>query len=431
MVHRFAVYPYYGCEKSIIKMFSQRYLYNVDWLGVTMRLRGDIQPIRGYVWQEYTATNVWAKRRVLYTDDGDKVLTLLSEPRSPQIKADLGLCEIANEWLYHGIGFDGILGVLSKSQLWDFVGISRLDLCCDFSPTPSQKQIILGLASGEYYVGSKQNGSGFWSTNSNPKLARTWLGAPIPHCQSWGHKTSEIKWKLYYKTKELYDAGGGKFLTKPYIADAWRIHGLDESNVWRLEVSMKHLNNYAVYGQQIDLDYIRDFGDELFVRMYNQRFKVKLNEGHKDRSNDKEVSFLDMPKLVRAFERLEPSSHRERNGRITLLRHLVNSLDDEQVLFDKYSRDAVFNHIYSILERDNLHGYFSAMTGMVFEEFVASKDEAAQGMMPALLSRQQKNYDIKPNLDADVAQIPIPIVSHFVDSRKVDTQFSLQFHLEK
>ena len=408
-------------------MFEQRCLYNVDWLGVTMRLRGDIQPIRGYVWQEYSATNVWAKRRILYTDEGDKVLTLLSEPRSPQIKANIGLCEIGNEWLYHGIGFDGVLKLLSQSQLWDFVGISRLDLCCDFCPTPAQKMIILGLASGEYYVGSKQNGSGFWSTNTNEKLSPMWRGNPIPHCQSWGHKTSEIKWKLYYKTKELYDAGGGKFLTKTYIADRWRIHGLDESNVWRLEVSMKHLNNYSVYGEQIDLNYIRNFGSELFVRMYNQRFKVKLNEGHKDRSNDKVVTFLDMPKLVRAFERSEPKSHRERNGRITLLRHLVESLKDEQVLFDRVSRNAVFEHIFSILERDNLHAYFTSMTGMVFEEYIAVKDEEAKGMMPKLLSRQIKNFDIKPNLAADVPSANV-FEPHFeLPKKEISPQISIPF----
>ena len=381
---------------------EQKILCSCDWLGLSLRLSGEVKPIEGYVWREYSATNVWNKRRILYTDDGDKVLTLLNEPRSAIIAKNAALLEIENEWLYHGGGYWRILDTLRSSVFFEVIGISRLDLCVDFVPTKSQSATIDNLYNGKYYVVGKRNGSNFWSRNKNPKLQADWLNREIPHNQSWGHKTSAIKWKLYYKSKELLDAMGGKFYDKPYIVDMWRINGLDTSNVWRLEVSLKHLNDYSIYGHPITLDWLEDNQLELFCQMYNQRFQIRKNQGHLDRSNDDEVEFLPIPKIMQTFQRNDPKSHRQHNGRITLLRHLVQSLDDEQVLLDAVSRNAVFDHIASILNRDNLHNYFLAITGQWFDEWVATKDEQAAGSQVCDIPKPLANDDIQPNENADV-----------------------------
>lgn len=354
------------------------------------------------MWREYSATNVWNKRRILYTEDGDKVLTLLNDPRSAIIAKNAALLEIENEWLYHGGGYWRILDTLRSSVFFEVIGISRLDLCVDFVPTKSQSATIDNLYNGKYYVVGKRNGSNFWSRNKNPKLQADWLNREIPHNQSWGHKTSAIKWKLYYKSKELLDAMGGKFYDKPYIVDMWRINGLDTSNVWRLEVSMKHLNDYSIYGHPISLEWLESNQLELFCQMYNQRFQIRKNQGHIDRSNDDEVEFLPIPSIVKTFQRNDPKSNRQHNGRITLLRHLVQSLDDEQVLLDSVSRNAVFEHISSILNRDNLHNYFLAITGQWFDEWVASKDEEAAGTQVCDIPKPQTNADILPNENADI-----------------------------
>ena len=381
---------------------EQKILCSCDWLGLSLRLSGEVKPIEGHVWREYSATNVWNKRRILYTEDGDKVLTLLNEPRSAIIAKNAALLEIENEWLYHGGGYWRILDTLRSSVFFEVIGISRLDLCVDFVPTKSQSATIDNLYNGKYYVVGKRNGSNFWSRNKNPKLQADWLNREIPHNQSWGHKTSAIKWKLYYKSKELLDAMGGKFYDKPYIVDMWRINGLDTSNVWRLEVSLKHLNDYSIYGHPITLDWLEDNQLELFCQMYNQRFQIRKNQGHLDRSNDDEVEFLPIPKIMQTFQRNDPKSHRQHNGRITLLRHLVQSLDDEQVLLDAVSRNAVFDHIASILNRDNLHNYFLAITGQWFDEWVATKDEQAAGAQVCDIPKPLANDDIKPNENADV-----------------------------
>ena len=347
----------------------QTYLSFIDWLGLSLRLNSDPIDITGYQWREYTPTNVWGKRRVLWTNEGDRVLTLLSEPRSRIISSNAALLEVENEWLYHGLGPDGILDVLLRSCFFEILGISRLDLAVDFVPTEFQAQVIEGLASGEYYIGGKQNGSGFWSVPHNEKLNPVWNGRRIPHSTSWGHKTSAIKWKLYYKTKELLDAGGGQFMEKPYIVDHWRMNEFDISNVWRLEVSMHHLNDYKIYGNRIDLQELIDHRVDLFVSMYNSRFQVRKNEGHKDKSNDTAITFLGLPEGWRNVDRAEPKKMAEHSGRITLLRHLVKSLEDEHVLLDATTRRDVLEHIQKVIRRDRLDNYFRAMVGKWYEEW--------------------------------------------------------------
>lgn len=379
----------------------QELLLNCDWLGLSLHIAGEPKPVEGYVWREYSATNVWNKRRVLWTENGDRVLTLLSEPRSAIISNSAALCEIENEWLYHGGGHSRILDVLEKSVFFNITGISRLDLAVDFCPTEAQKEVIFGLADGEYYIGGKSNRVPWWAKVQNDKLHPMWNGKNIPYDQSWGHKTTDIKWKLYYKTKELLDAGGGKFMMKPYIVDQWRLHGMDIRNVWRVEVSLKKCNNYLLYGNRLDLGQIEANFEELFRQLYQSRFQVKINEGHKDRTNDKKITFLPIDKIFYTLQKRETENERQHNGRITLMRHLVQSLDDEQVLLDRVSRENVYNHIYQIIERDNLNNYFQVMTGDYFEEWVAKKDLQAAGSEVVNIEKPIMNADIKPNPKAE------------------------------
>lgn len=398
---------------------SQQLVLNPDWLAITMRITGEIRPIAGHVWREYPMTNVWAKRRILWSEEGDKVLTLLSEPRSSSINSKIALCEIENEWLYHGGGYHRILQTLKQGLLFEVVGLSRLDLAVDFTPTAAQKDIIIGLATGEYYAKGKENRVPWWGKFSDEKLSPMWKGFSVPYDQSWGHKTSAIKWKLYYKSKELLDAGGGTFFTKPYIVDQWRLHGMDVSNVWRVEVSMKQLNNYQIYGHPINLDYLDNNMEELFIQMYDSRFKIRLNEGHKDKTNDKEVTFLPLPKVAYTFSRRETKSHREHYGRITLLRHLVQSMDDEHILLDPPTRNAVFTHMRSLIERDNLQNYFYEMTGSFLDEFIDAKVRDADGKELIMPQKPNYNGDIKPNLNADQFDPETQVRYHQLIAEKV------------
>lgn len=343
---------------------AQSLLLNVDWLALSVRFR--VKEWRGldprYSFVDYDGTNVWHKRRIVYNQYAEKVATILYEPISKIIDARAGLIEIANEWLYHGKSPGDIIVELQGWRPFDMVGLSRLDLAVDYNPTKRQRGVAARIATGQYSVCGKRNDSQFCSVNKSDFLADWVQGQRICHCQSWGHKTTSVKWKHYYKTKELLDDCGGKMLAKPYIVDCWREAGLDIRDVWRLEVSLKHCNQLYFRGEPITYETLHQHPVELFKALYTERFLVRANEGHKDRSNDRVVPFLPVG-ANHGIRVAPPAATNTRNGRITLLRHLMQSLDTEEVLLDDASREDVLQHVVSIVERDGLQNYFKVCAG--------------------------------------------------------------------
>lgn len=362
--------------------------------------------VDGYAVQECSPTKVWGQRRIVYNDRGQKVFTLLSEPRSAGfLRKDAGLLEVANEWLYHGLGLSGVLMLAERFQQMVFIGFSRLDLCCDFCPDEAQRAVIMGLADGSMYVVGKRNGSGFWSINTATYLHQSWLRKQIKHQQSWGHKTTAVKWKLYYKTKELYDAGGGKFPEKPYIFDCWRQAKFDLSNVWRLEVSIKHANEYMTAAGDFTVQNVLERMDDLMSDIYNSRFIVRRNQHHRDKSNDEYVPFLTPSQFVGGFRRQHPKSLAINDAHITLLRRLVQSCEEPTVYCDVVVRDATLSTISTIITADGLQRYFHRMMGKSYdawEQDVRCRLAAMQhaGAAPAIRgSIGAKSADIKPNVE--------------------------------
>lgn len=353
---------------------QQDILASCDWYAVSVMLEHEPTAApAGHQWIDYDGgTNVWKKRKVLLNERGDKVATFLYSPKSTTINKDAGLIEIANEWLYHGIGAVGIQRRIHKVCPFRVTGISRLDLCLDFVPTAEQYEIISGLSSGKYYVSGKRNRTQFCSVSSPDWMPMQYRGVEIPHCQSWGHKTSDVKWKLYYKSKELRDAVGGGWFGKPYIVDRWREVNFDENNVWRLEVSIKHCNKLMWNGNVVNESCLLE--DDVFILrdLYTQRFIVRRNEGHKDKSNDSQIEFLPLTGFrnrIRCKQYDDVTEDERHVGRISLLRRLVNAMDAEEVRYDAVSRDAVITHVRSIVKRDGLQRYFAAMVGKTLEEW--------------------------------------------------------------
>lgn len=416
----------------------------VDWLGLSLQLSSMPVDIPDHQWRQYSATKVWSERWILYTDEGDKVLTLLFKPRACKedggrgfLAANAALLEIENQWLYHGGGVDRILDLLAQSCWYHITGVSRVDLCADFCPTYAQRDVIMGLSTKSMYVVKKQNRTEFCSVNHSEKLHPMWRELSIPHQQSWGHKTSDIKWKLYYKTKELWDDGGGKFMVKPYIVDQWRIHGLDITNVWRLEVSIKHGNGFIFGGKPLSLATVRESRSLLYKSLYMDLFKIRLNEHHKDKSNDTEVHFLDIEKVNHHMINRPPRGMREHYGRISLLRSLVKSLNDEHVLLDRESRNDVLDHIGKIIRRDGLMNYFYGMVGMWFEEFRDDTEKFAcqrWAVRDALAESSHREKGVSTDAERSY-NIPhpekyytIPMNTHF-DDDKTDAEAEYYRHL--
>lgn len=333
-------------------------------MGVSIRLLDDVKRApREFVWEAFEGgTNVWGKRRVLYNQYGERVLTLLSSPKTSMIDSQAALVEISNEWLYHGIGVDGCLRLLKRCVPFDVTGLSRLDMCCDFVPSSGLAKVIFGLGYGSNYVSGKRCGSGFWSINTDDWMPKMWRGRRIPHCISWGHKTSDVKWKLYYKSKELLDATKGRGFDKPYIVDMWRECGLDVYNVWRLEVSIRHANKLTYNGDILDYNTWYKNTLDLYKSLYVNRFKIRRNEKHADKSNDRIIPFLPIDTASVVKCRVYDGDG-TRSPRLTLLRNLVKSVEEPEVYLDAPTCQEVVDMVQGIVKRDRLERYFEAMTG--------------------------------------------------------------------
>lgn len=365
-------------------------IQSTDWFALSIVLDDDLpkeNPV-GHTWVVYEhGTPVWAYRAALFNEYGEKVLTLLAKPKSTSfLNPRSALVEIANEWLYHGIGVGKALDLLYLCCPFNIVGLSRLDLCMDFQPTPAQAEIIKGLATKKYYVTGKQNDVEFCSTPRADWVPPVWRGW-CPHQLSWGHKTTQVKWKLYYKSKELRDNGQGWF-DKPYIVDGWRHYGLDENNVWRLEVSMKDCNSLLKNGDVVN--YQRWATDEMsiFTSMYCGRFVIRENQGHKDKTNDKIVPFLPISTTSR-IRCKKYESDNARSARIGLLRSLVKYGACEEVYMDNNASRQLCEHVESIVMNDNLEKYFESMTGKTLGQWSKEMVELREGKV--LLDRQLVN----------------------------------------
>lgn len=342
---------------------------SVDWMGLTLQLLSPVGSApEGHRWAYYSATNVWSSRWCLFNEFGEKVFTLLFQPRQSIIKSNRALLEIANEWLYHGLGISGCLRLLEQCCSFGVLGISRADLACDFVPTPSQADVIRGLYTQQYYVAGKRNGNGWWSQQSTKGCNEMWSGW-CPHDMNWGHKTSDVKWKLYYKTKELRDAAGGLGFDKPYIVDRWREFGLDSSNVWRLEVSIKHGNSFDFLGKKLDFDQFMHNIVDLYKSLYTSRFQVRENQGHRDRTNDRQIDFLPIGGLRDAFKVHRDEHDVAHNSCLTLLRHLVTDLQTEQVLLNDQVRESALEMLEKLLEVNQLRRLFHTIVGDSFESW--------------------------------------------------------------
>lgn len=363
-------------------MAVQPLLLNVDWLALSVRfVVKDFGTLdAGHFYVDMDGTNVWRKRRIIFNQYAEKVATVLYEPKSKIIDGRAALIEIANEWLYHGMSPTSIISMIDGWRHFVVMGLSRVDICVDFNPTDNQRSVIEGLSTGTMYVGGKRSGSSFWSQVKCALLADIYQGKKICHCQSWGHKTTQVKWKLYYKTKELADAFGGKMYAKPYILDCWQDAGLDRRDVWRLEVSLKNCNQLTFRGQPVTYDVVHRWPRELFMALYTERFGIRKNEGHADRTNDTYVEFLPVGNCS-GVRCAKAKGTNQRNGRIKLLRHLLTSLEDEEVLLDAPTRAQVIGHIGELVCRDGLQNYFKGMTGYTLDAFRGITEQRAAELM--------------------------------------------------
>ena len=120
---------------------------------------------------------------------------------------------------------------------YQFVSISRIDICADFNQfkTMSAEELIAGFAAKKYrHVGQGVGALYFNHGILTDKMTKKRAYGVNYTGLSFGTHGSDFRTYLYNKSFELLTQGD-----KPWIRDRWRNVGLDVQNVWRLEVSIK------------------------------------------------------------------------------------------------------------------------------------------------------------------------------------------------
>lgn len=239
----------------IVSYTNEVYCVNVDWLQFSVHLGNSTPEIlcpEGYRLELCQGNNIFEYRALVFTEGGQKVLTLLWHPYSSVLPQNLMTCQVSNEWLYlNGLGIKWAWELLQEIVECTFNAIGRVDICIDFQGTPARTAFLAHLNSNHYYVQGKKEGSTWWHTLAS--------GAKQLHCLTWGSPTSEIKVKVYHKSREQGIMEGDKDkASKPYIVTEWESAGLDITNVWRLEFSLSGVGQLRWNGQPITFDNLTD-----------------------------------------------------------------------------------------------------------------------------------------------------------------------------
>lgn len=268
------------------------YLVSCDWLSVSVRLTplADYTQERmpsGYlVRQKGYGTKQWQHIAEVYEADETPVGTLAWLPRRAGISPLAGIFKVDNQVLYEQGAWDRICAALIALGL-KFVGISRLDLACDFNEFFNGLQaqtLINGYLSGDYvkvglnkayafiepgthtttksddefsvydripnYEGTKQRERDEkFIAERNAEIADSGLPLldfkqavklrkPKPaevQSLTFGKASNPVQVILYNKSKELREVK-----MKRYIVECWKRAGLDLSrSVWRVEMRLR------------------------------------------------------------------------------------------------------------------------------------------------------------------------------------------------
>lgn len=348
---------------------------NCDWLAFSLRMvLTTAEQLEGIslncptdytLIHQQTGTNQFKKRAILYNASGDKVLTLLWSPHSKIIAPNTLFVELANRWLYSNLN---PLPLLEQIHSYTFGSLSRFDIATDFNPTEQQEALIAMLTAGTAYVQGKREGSLFHDYKQGKTVERQ------PRQLAWGNPQTNIKWKLYNKTKEIteIDEHGRRWCNKPYIRDCWQLNGLDiGKDVWRLECSINSASTHQWRGEKLDFSIYDPLQYTLlFYDLMATRFVIRKNEGHENKRYDKILPFLNSPTEEHyRLRRLDPQSEQHHTDHAATLRNLIKQLERPETQCNKRIAMGLLYSTQEVIKAANLQAYFYHSTGIPFEEW--------------------------------------------------------------
>lgn len=259
------------------------YCLSCDWWSFSILSQ---QGFSGVVPDDYevetlSGNNIFHERRI-FRYRGSKLLTVLSKPKSTQfLHSNIHLVEVGNRWLYDLCNLRELLTIFYPDFI--FSNMSRVDICCDFKATDEQMDVIRGLGDGSLYVGGKSRGRVDFEEGVERR----------PFCFNFGSIESEVKWKLYNKTKEINATSPE--CSKPWIRAKWRTAGIGDAGIWRCELSFHPSRFTNDLGMSIGVwdMYATELLGQFWMELFKRRFVVK-RRGHSRRANDEVVPFIDV-----------------------------------------------------------------------------------------------------------------------------------------
>lgn len=357
------------------------YCLNCDWLQYSVLLPNKEPELvcpGDYRIEICQGNNIFEHRAVIYDGRGCKFITMLWAPYSSVLNELLATIQVANEYLYmngEGIKWSWDL-VQEMIDGVTFNAIGRVDICIDFNCSAERWKFLTHLNSGHYYAERKTEGSSWWhEIESADGFKKRRL-----HCLSFGSKSSEIKVKIYYKSREQGLLGGAE-PDKPWIVNEWKVAGLDIKNVWRMEFSLAGCGQLTWKGNKINLENVTDnqWLVDVFFECYHKRFVTRLNQGRKvgHHNNDERVYLLNLP--VRGFGlkwKETAGTNYDIPAAITLLRGLMRNLDNPAMLSNRIIWGEYADMVSNVVRAYRLDGYFKRTYNDELEAYLQKMSES-------------------------------------------------------
>ena len=348
-----------------------KYCINCDWLQYSVLLYTTEPTLRcpaNHRIELCQGNNSYKHRALVYDRSGRKVLTLLWSPYSSAIPPLVMTVQVANESLYSG-NILSSLSLLKEIVDCSFNALGRFDICCDFEMSDRRLLMVKHLNSGHYYVERKGEGSSFWHEveKDGHKHKQT-------HCISWGAKSSEIKVKLYNKSRELGLIGNGT-PEKPWIVNEWEQIGIDKKQAWRLEFSLKTNGQLRWNENPILLENIASpsWQMRVFFDLYFSRFVTRINQGRKKghHNADERVFLIDLPKDGEKLKwKATTSRELESEPAVKLLRSMMRNFENEALVGDKELSKTYADTVLQTVVTHHLEEYFERTFGTNAHDFL-------------------------------------------------------------
>ena len=363
---------------------------NCDWLQYSVLTDSEEPEIicpDGYRLEIAQGNNIFENRALLFNGNGEKVLTLLWKPYSSVLNKRLMTVQVANKFLYTGMirkNFELVRQIVACS----FNSVGRFDICLDFEANEEFLDAVKHLNSGHYYVQHKTEGSSWWHevNKDNFKHKQT-------HCLTWGSPNSEIKVKLYHKSREQ-GLISGDVADKPWIVEEWEEAHFNKKNVWRLEFSLAGAGQLRWEKQLITLEMIENESwlRRVFFSLYHKRFVCRINQGKRQghKNNDTRVYLVNLPLDGENLTWYEaPNLKSESKPAIELLRSLMRQVDNSAVMASKLMFESYGKMICEVIENYGLENYFKAVFEKDYTDYLAELyDKSGSGVY---------NMNLKPS----------------------------------